>query len=608
MGAHYRERLTLNLVANRFYLDPAYLSRLIRRETGINFKAHLTQMRIECAKRFLTQSSMSIARVATECGYTNLSSFNTACNRLLGMTPSEYRAKTSITAIAKDVSAGEESHRYQQLRQREKIRDQMRETRRIDMAMTGDPLKPIWTELLNIGSVRELLHGHIKRQIAFIQGQIAFKYGRMWGLFGPEALCDLEKGEYANFGTLDEALDAVIEVGLIPWIVIGKCSDPERLYECENKAWQHALSSFLSHVLDRYGKQLIVRWRIEMVFEGDPSSPQFDIYRDRLAFTRKRIKDIDQAMLIGGAGFQQLSDEGKLSERIKSIAYLLDFVSLKVFPYSGSSEVGEQRHPMRIVETGVFIESVQRVRAAMMHAGVSVPIYVTEWSNTISTEDLINDTLFKGCFIIKTCIEAIDSVAGMGYWLASDWYSAEQRSGSLLTGGPGLITKDRIPKPALSAFGFLAELTERKLIFKSEDCLICQREGDSSILGFNYVQPEKTYYLKDESSFQPGEVLSLFKEEKKRCSFLLTHLRNGAYEIRTYSCDARYGSIFNQWATLGFAKHLRRSDIEYLKNNSNMHMELEERMITDGVCRIDRLAGANEFFLINLRYCAKTNK
>lgn len=80
-------------IAEQVYLNPAYLSRLFRKETGKSLTEFISEHRVEKAKRQLENSNHKISDIAVSVGYSNFSHFSQLFRKLTGMTPQEYRKK-----------------------------------------------------------------------------------------------------------------------------------------------------------------------------------------------------------------------------------------------------------------------------------------------------------------------------------------------------------------------------------------------------------------------------------------------------------------------------------------------------------------------------------
>lgn len=91
--AHYAEELTLNVLSERFYVSPVYLSRLFKKKTGINFVEYLTHIRMEKAREYLTGTRHKVYHIAEMIGYENPRYFARLFKEETGCTPQEYRAR-----------------------------------------------------------------------------------------------------------------------------------------------------------------------------------------------------------------------------------------------------------------------------------------------------------------------------------------------------------------------------------------------------------------------------------------------------------------------------------------------------------------------------------
>lgn len=88
---HYNEALSLEQLANFMYLDQSYVSRSFKEVVGISLIEYLQYYRIEQAKRKLQSTHLSIADIAEQVGYSNLTYFSRIFKRTTGYTPSQYR-------------------------------------------------------------------------------------------------------------------------------------------------------------------------------------------------------------------------------------------------------------------------------------------------------------------------------------------------------------------------------------------------------------------------------------------------------------------------------------------------------------------------------------
>ncbi|MEK3882050.1 helix-turn-helix domain-containing protein [Paenibacillus sp. PL2-23] len=91
MKEHLHEDFSREKAAEHVYLNPAYLSRLFRKETGATLTDYLTELRMAKAREELASTNERISDIAGAVGYANFSHFSHAFKRLTGLTPQEYR-------------------------------------------------------------------------------------------------------------------------------------------------------------------------------------------------------------------------------------------------------------------------------------------------------------------------------------------------------------------------------------------------------------------------------------------------------------------------------------------------------------------------------------
>ncbi|MFC4601423.1 response regulator [Cohnella hongkongensis] len=89
---HYREELTLQMVAGELHVSPIYLGRLFKAETGEFFSDYLNRLRLEEAKRQLVQTSLKASEIASLCGFSDSNYFFRKFKQKVGLSPTEYRA------------------------------------------------------------------------------------------------------------------------------------------------------------------------------------------------------------------------------------------------------------------------------------------------------------------------------------------------------------------------------------------------------------------------------------------------------------------------------------------------------------------------------------
>lgn len=90
--SQYAEDLSLQTVSQQINVNPSYLSRIFKQETGENFVAFLTRVRIEKAQQYLRDRSLKVYEIADKVGYRNTTYFSKIFKKVTGVSPEEYRS------------------------------------------------------------------------------------------------------------------------------------------------------------------------------------------------------------------------------------------------------------------------------------------------------------------------------------------------------------------------------------------------------------------------------------------------------------------------------------------------------------------------------------
>jgi AraC-like DNA-binding protein len=91
MAAHQGEPLTLAALAREAGLSPFHFQRLYKQAFARSPHAHLTELRLERARRLLARGDARVTDVCLEVGYSSLGSFSTLFARHTGRSPARYQ-------------------------------------------------------------------------------------------------------------------------------------------------------------------------------------------------------------------------------------------------------------------------------------------------------------------------------------------------------------------------------------------------------------------------------------------------------------------------------------------------------------------------------------
>lgn len=88
---NYNRNITRDEVANLTNMSEGAFSRFFKLRTGRSFSEYLIDTRIGTASRMLIDTNKTVAEIAYDCGYNNISNFNRIFKNKKGVTPSEFK-------------------------------------------------------------------------------------------------------------------------------------------------------------------------------------------------------------------------------------------------------------------------------------------------------------------------------------------------------------------------------------------------------------------------------------------------------------------------------------------------------------------------------------
>ncbi|NIK70393.1 MULTISPECIES: response regulator [unclassified Paenibacillus] len=92
---HLADEISREDIASHVYLNPDYLTRIFKRETGMSISDYLLQQRLHIAAELLTNTDLAVSAVASRIGYANFSHFSRIFKKYMGINPQEYRQSRS---------------------------------------------------------------------------------------------------------------------------------------------------------------------------------------------------------------------------------------------------------------------------------------------------------------------------------------------------------------------------------------------------------------------------------------------------------------------------------------------------------------------------------
>lgn len=89
--SNYQKDLTLDSIAQQFYVSPSYLSRIFKKVTGFHMSEYIQITRIKEAQKLLRETKGKVIEIAEKVGFKQIAHFNKTFRQITNTTPLKYR-------------------------------------------------------------------------------------------------------------------------------------------------------------------------------------------------------------------------------------------------------------------------------------------------------------------------------------------------------------------------------------------------------------------------------------------------------------------------------------------------------------------------------------
>ncbi|MDK2807801.1 MAG: hypothetical protein PWP24_535 [Clostridiales bacterium] len=94
--AHFAEDLSLDTLAEKFFISPYYLSHQFKKVTNFTLSNYIQMTRSKYAQHLLLTTEDKITDIAATCGFTSFSQFNRVFQSINHLSPRDYRKKGRV--------------------------------------------------------------------------------------------------------------------------------------------------------------------------------------------------------------------------------------------------------------------------------------------------------------------------------------------------------------------------------------------------------------------------------------------------------------------------------------------------------------------------------
>ena len=626
--AKYNHQISLKELSEKLFLSNGYLSRFFKNNYGMNFAEYLTNIRLSHAVDQLLYTNNPITMITYDNGFASVAVFNKAFKKMYGETPSAFRKKAKEQKEEVEIPREDDGEIQKRLEKylihhhADKLEEQpVDKLKNRHSVKNYEELRHCGGRTLNMGMASDILKSEIQEHIILLKEMLGFEYVRFCNPFTKEMLITLDREEAkCNFTRLDGILDFLLRQGLKPHIEMGQkplviiynvqkleMEGTRNVKFPDSNEWQKIVDAMLRHLVNRYGRSEVDTWRMELWFNENKwdEEDSMDTYLNLFDILYTSAKKYSEKLKVGGCGIRadyQVDSRLHFYKTWKKREIQPDFLSFIMYPYDRGEEKQDQ-YSKRCTDNECVKHRVINEKRLIEQAGLSdIPFYITEWNLTASARNAINDSCFKGAYILKNFLDIYGEVNDMAYWSGSDRISEYYDSNELLYGGAGLLSKDGIIKPAGFAFEFIRRLYSF-YIGKGDNYLISTDGHDSyGIICHNQRPLGYNYYLTKEDEIEREQLWKYFENHDEiNLDLELDDVKNGEYQVKLYRINEQNGSVLNIWKDMGFESELSRNDIQYFRRVCEPKLIIQKHIVEKHILKLSVSMQPNEIVFVRVR-------
>ncbi len=504
-----------------------------------------------------------------------------------------------------------------------------------DAKTAGVNLAHFWSLCVGAGRANEGLRAGWRQQLKEAVRACGFRYIRFHGLFHDDMFVyRIVSGKVVyNFQYVDDLFDALLEMGIRPFVELGFC--PSSLARdrgtvfwwkangappTDYAQWGELVGRTVRHWVERYGIEEVRTWYFEVWNEPNLSfffkgtrAEYFELYRVSV----QAIKAVDSQLRVGGPATSNFVSDGRFDGETEGAAgersegtdmesrpwrpvwineFLsfcareklpVDFVSTHPYPTDWAlDEKGRGSTYIRGVDATRKDLSLlnDMIRAS---AFPKAEIHLTEWNSSPSPRDFTHDYLQAATFIVKVNLESIGLVDSLAYWTFTDVFEESGAGDVPFHGGFGMINYQGIWKPSFHAYRLLNTLGDELLARHTGGGVggvITRAKATGKIAALVYNYPAEVKQAVP-ASFDTRDIAdqTLTRGHAELVELKLTGLRPGA-PVMIETLSRGNGDVMATWRAMGMPAVLSREQTDAVRHAGQA--TLKEQAQADGTGRL----------------------
>ncbi len=348
------------------------------------------------------------------------------------------------------------------------------------------------------------LQQEYQEQLKLVQEEIGFQHIRGHGLFSDDMAIYHEyeedgqiKVEY-NYTYLDMVMDSYRKLGLKPFLELGFMpgklargtqtifywrgnTTPPKDYAM----WCDMVQALLKHFMDRYGKEEVLTWPIEVW--NEPNLPGFWEKADMQEYFKLfknsflAIKAVDSRFRVGGPAVCGGSDEiwiKSFMEFCHEEKLAVDFVTRHHYTSEFPKHQGHYGY-IKLMSPEDGFANLQTTRDIIdsYEEYKGLEIHITEFNTSYIPNCPIHDTNENAAFLAHQLSHLGDVNESYSYWTFGDIFEEQGVPYTPFHGGFGLVANGCIPKPTFWTFAFYKALQKAggECAYRDENMVVMQK-------------------------------------------------------------------------------------------------------------------------------------
>ena len=578
INSNYSKMLTLKDLSNEFNLTIPYISSFFTKYFGQSFQDYYDELRIAKSLSSLLEGKYTLDDLALLFGFSDSRAYVRAFKKFYNETPSEYKKVAHKKDKEPNSLTEFTTNKYlDKLLKNNDVKYQLPFKKHKNCIINDISLSLISTNstintksylnFFTVAHAKDFLNFNIRQCIEETLKEIPFKYVKFHSLFD-DSLHVIKKKNGAfvySFVYIDMILDYILSLNIKPLIELGftpyaLAKDKNFfdngiiLSECENDSdYLDLISAFLDHIIDRYKRLEVRTWPFTFWNAPDTSKYVYGFEDDSHFFKLYKqiynlVKSKDSQIEMGSPSLAPLCkemiewDKNFLSFCQRNDCYP-NFLIVHYFENNFSNYFNQINKEQFPTCSNNFSKYIDLVKSKNFYYGSKV--YLTEFNFTTSHRNLLSDTIFNSCYIVKSIVENINRLDSFGHWYLTDLIDETQLPNNFLHGGLGFYTLNNIKKPSYYAYLFLSKLGE-EILTKQEGIIVTKSSNKIIILLYNYEQYSSLYATGDYFNLSQKNRYIPFAENKDIVyNIKLTDVKAKSYAIKTTSINHETGSIYD---------------------------------------------------------------